>query len=121
MQATRARAAEARLALLSTMATSTPARASSPASITPVGPPPAITTACSVTAMLPRSVDSSGRRARENLRQLRGVDVPTRHDADDRLVPPVCQSGRERQGTGALRDDTGSLGQQAHCRSCSVQ
>src|SRR6187402_2957983 len=98
-----------RLGLLSTMATSTPARASSPASITPVGPPPAITTACSVTAMLPRSVDSSGRRAREDLRQLRGVDVPTRHDADDRLVPPVCQSGRERQGTGALRDDTGSL------------
>ena len=31
-------------------ATSTPANASSPASISPVGPPPAITTACSVTA-----------------------------------------------------------------------
>ena len=36
----------------STMATSTPANASSPASISPVGPPPAITTACSVIAML---------------------------------------------------------------------
>ncbi|SHW68282.1 Uncharacterised protein [Mycobacteroides abscessus subsp. abscessus] len=32
----------------STIATSAPASASSPASISPVGPPPAITTACSV-------------------------------------------------------------------------
>src|ERR1700674_3951916 len=32
----------------STMATSTPASASSPATISPVGPPPAITTLCSV-------------------------------------------------------------------------
>src|ERR1700719_4351721 len=30
------------------MATSTPAKANSPANISPVGPPPAITTACSV-------------------------------------------------------------------------
>src|SRR5687768_15645773 len=36
----------------STMATSTPANANSPASISPVGPPPAITTACSVIATL---------------------------------------------------------------------
>ena len=36
------------LARRSTMATSTPANASSPASISPVGPPPTITTACSV-------------------------------------------------------------------------
>src|SRR4051794_33585398 len=36
------------LARRSTMATSTPASASSPASISPVGPPPAITTACSL-------------------------------------------------------------------------
>ena len=36
------------LARRSTMATSTPANASSPANISPVGPPPAITTACSV-------------------------------------------------------------------------
>src|SRR5207253_7995997 len=34
------------------IATSTPASASSPASIIPVGPPPAITTACSVMATL---------------------------------------------------------------------
>src|SRR4051794_30504401 len=34
----------------STMATSTPANANSPANISPVGPPPAITTACSVIA-----------------------------------------------------------------------
>src|SRR5512133_298180 len=38
------------LARRSTIATSTPANASSPASISPVGPPPAITTACSVIA-----------------------------------------------------------------------
>ena len=38
------------LARRSTMATSTPANANSPASISPVGPPPAITTACSVMA-----------------------------------------------------------------------
>src|SRR3954464_2583358 len=35
----------------STMATSTPANASSPASISPVGPAPAMTTACSVTEL----------------------------------------------------------------------
>src|SRR5688572_7882873 len=40
------------LARRSTMATSTSANASSPASISPVGPPPAITTACSVIATL---------------------------------------------------------------------
>src|SRR5829696_3954205 len=40
------------LARRSTMATSTPANANSPASISPVGPPPAITTACSVVAAL---------------------------------------------------------------------
>src|SRR5437762_1114476 len=34
------------------MATSIPANASSPANISPVGPPPAITTACSVIATL---------------------------------------------------------------------
>ena len=40
------------LARRSTMATSTPANASSAANISPVGPPPAITTACSVIATL---------------------------------------------------------------------
>ena len=35
------------LARRSTMATSTPANANSPANISPVGPPPATTTACS--------------------------------------------------------------------------
>ena len=40
------------LARRSTMATSTPANANSPANISPVGPPPAITTACSVSATL---------------------------------------------------------------------
>src|SRR5271165_1805665 len=40
------------LARRSTMATSTPANASSPANISPVGPPPVITTACSVIGTL---------------------------------------------------------------------
>src|SRR5882672_10850160 len=40
------------LARRSTIATSTPANANSPANIRPVGPPPAITTACSVIATL---------------------------------------------------------------------
>ena len=40
------------LARRSTMATSTPANANSPANISPVGPPPAITTACSVIVTL---------------------------------------------------------------------
>ena len=38
----------------STMTTSIPANASSPANISPVGPPPAITTACSVVIPAPR-------------------------------------------------------------------
>ena len=45
-------ASEQGLARRSTIATSTPANASSPANISPVGPPPAITTACSVIATL---------------------------------------------------------------------
>src|SRR6185437_1458783 len=40
------------LARRSTMATSPPANANSPANISPVGPPPTITTACSVIATL---------------------------------------------------------------------
>jgi hypothetical protein len=38
------------LARRSTMATSTPANANSPANVSPVGPPPAIATACSAIA-----------------------------------------------------------------------
>src|SRR5512139_2904184 len=41
------------LARRSTMAASTPASASSPASISPVGPPPTMSTACSVTGSTP--------------------------------------------------------------------
>src|SRR6201996_5949439 len=43
------------LARRSTMATSTPANASSPANINPVGPPPATTTACSDIGTSPTS------------------------------------------------------------------
>jgi hypothetical protein len=43
------------LARRSTMTTSTPANANSPANISPVGPPPTITTACSVIATLRQS------------------------------------------------------------------
>src|SRR5438094_9967726 len=44
----------------STMATSTPAKANSPANISPVGPPPAIATACPVNAL--RENSQSGAR-----------------------------------------------------------
>ena len=44
------------LARRSTMATSTPANASSPANISPVGPAPAITTACSATTRIANAV-----------------------------------------------------------------
>src|SRR5438477_2651861 len=46
----------------STMATSMPANANSPANISPVGPPPAITTACSVIATLRNNSLISGPR-----------------------------------------------------------
>ena len=46
VQTAGARAGEVLVARRSTIATSTPASASSPASIMPVGPPPAITTEC---------------------------------------------------------------------------
>src|SRR4029077_1093115 len=42
------------LARRSTIATSTPANANSPANISPVGPPPAITTACSAMSAVRR-------------------------------------------------------------------
>src|SRR6266404_6243806 len=47
----------------STMATSTPANANSPANISPVGPPPAITTACSVIGTF-QSAPAARRRGR---------------------------------------------------------
>src|SRR5882672_6777058 len=50
------------LARRSTTATSTPANANSPASISPVGPPPAITTACSVIDSPPAGATASRRR-----------------------------------------------------------
>ncbi len=60
----------------STTATSTPARASSPASISPVGPPPAITTACSVTRMSLLHVRGSWSRAGDYGRRGRGFMKP---------------------------------------------
>ena len=45
----------------STIATSTPASASSPANISPVGPPPAITTGCPLVNSVPPSVEAQDR------------------------------------------------------------
>ena len=59
VQTARARAGRSWLARRSTIATSTPANANSPASISPVGPPPAITTACSVIATPGSALESS--------------------------------------------------------------
>ena len=55
------------LARRSTMATSTPANANSPASISPVGPPPAITTAWLVFAASVVSAPVANSAAREPL------------------------------------------------------
>src|SRR6185503_14577835 len=66
------------LARRSTMTTSTPANASSPANIRPVGPPPAITTACSVMATM---ITCRGRVTRElvNLVADHKRDMPPRN------------------------------------------
>src|ERR687898_3324391 len=84
------------LARRSTMATSTSANANSPASISPVGPPPAITTACSVIATLrpashraSRTIDGSPEPAVEIERRRQHVEVTRRADrgrgVDERL------------------------------------
>ena len=81
------------LARRSTIATSTPANASSPANISPVGPPPAITTACSVIATLrsasrrsrpahhipwpPRRVPPAAPRVPPSVRRLRATHTLT--------------------------------------------
>src|SRR5919201_1853896 len=80
----------------STMATSTSANANSPASISPVGPPPAITTRCSVMATLrpashpaPRPSEGSPEPAVEIERRRQHVEVTCRADprggVDERL------------------------------------
>jgi hypothetical protein len=69
VQTTRARAGRSWLARRSTMATSTFANANSAASIIPVGPPPAIITACSVIATL-RPGTSTTRHAFRALRSI---------------------------------------------------
>ena len=67
------------LARRSTMATSTPASANSPASISPVGPPPAITTACSaIHHPRPRSYWFSSRSSSGTSRRAVGR-VPDHH------------------------------------------
>ena len=81
-----ARAGRSWLGRRSTMATSTPASASSPASISPVGPPPAITTACSV-------IRAS--RSSSDLSSLRGIQrawwpVPSQSGHGTRLPQRTC-------------------------------
>src|SRR5215211_3725151 len=93
------------LARRSTMATSTPANASSPANISPVGPPPAITTACSVIAT-PRPASRRSPPARHNprppQRPCRTARRPTRPRAGAG-PPPTAASPRSPAGAPAGR------------------
>src|SRR6266536_1946832 len=72
------------LARRSTIATSTPANANSPANISPVGPPPAITTACPVTATLRPASRPRGPAARTPA-------PPRRVPATGPRVPPAAR------------------------------
>src|SRR5437868_445941 len=110
------------LARRSTIATSTPASASSPASIIPVGPPPAITTACSVMAtllLIVASDDWPASGAREDHQLLgrpghRDVAVDRSFDAraerlrvdeDDQVeLEPLRQLRGQRPDTGCRPD-----------------
>src|SRR5437762_9091219 len=74
------------LARRSTMATSMPANASSAASISPVRPPPAITTACSVIATL-RSASRRSRPAHHSPRPPRRRSI--QHRRGVKLAPAV--------------------------------
>src|SRR5829696_3628922 len=84
------------LARRSTMATSTPANANSPANISPVGPPPAITTACSVIAAL-RPASRRSPPARHIPRPPRGPCRTARRPTRPRAgagPPPTAASPR---------------------------
>ncbi len=73
------------------MATSTPANANSPATISPVGPPPAITTACSVIAtLLPPPAPHLSRPPLRPRRPTRPHRVP----APAPRVPPTIRRPR---------------------------
>ena len=92
-------------------ATSTPANANSPASISPVGPPPAITTACSVIATLRpasgRSRNQSSRPRRRSGARAGGTGRPA-----SRRAP---KARRPRRRTRRARVSSGS-GRAGACR-----
>src|SRR5215204_3009669 len=93
------------LARCSTMATSTPANANSAASISPVGPPPAITTACSVIATLrpaSRRSPPAHHIPRPPRRPCRTARRPTRPRAGAG-PPPTAASPRSPAGAPAGR------------------
>src|SRR5882757_6821535 len=79
----------------STMATSTPANANSPANISPVGPAPAITTACSVIGTL-QSAPATRRRGRAAPHSPAGRTPapPYRVPATAPQVPPTARRPR---------------------------
>src|SRR5215208_2513382 len=92
------------LARRSIMATSTPTNASSPANISPVGPPPAITTACSVIAAL-RPVSRRSPPARHIPRPPRGPCRTARRPTRPRAWagPPATAAPRSPAGAPAGR------------------
>jgi hypothetical protein len=82
-----------------TMATSTPANANPPANISPVGPPPAITTASSVIATLPPDSSTTTRAFRYS------------HFRRFWLRPELCgTTGGLKQAPGALYIGSGKEG-----------
>src|SRR3954470_1155888 len=74
----------------STIATSTPASASSPANISPVGPPPAITTACSVTA-------TRHSRSRDHLHRHAASPSITFHPTEGEVVTASISERENRE------------------------
>src|SRR4051794_19991036 len=104
----------------STMATSTPANASSPASISPVGPPPAITTGCSV--MGTRRPDPSPpppafRSSRFG--RFRPASGVIRHDPGLAASPPVAYTFEVERGRGPSAPPGPSGGTTAHASHCA--
>src|SRR5918993_5432051 len=91
------------LARRSTMATSTPANANSPANISPVGPPPAITTACSVIATLRPASRRSRPYRPDGLGQVEVQGVQEIHCRVARVDRHVA--GDVEQRLGVVEDD----------------
>src|SRR5436853_1006675 len=83
----------------STMATSTPAKANSAANISPVGPPPAITTACPVNALRENSQSGARFEAGETAAAAAELDEdPAVGVVDEKKAHEAVRARRPRRG-----------------------